>query len=40
MTEADKFASFKDMLEAPKAELGGFGQGFKDGAAVYFHTAQ
>ena len=37
---AGKFASFKDMLQAPKAELGGFGQGFKDGVAVYFHMAQ
>ncbi len=37
---AGKFASFKDMLEAPKAELGGFGQGFKDGVAVYFYLAQ
>jgi len=27
-------------LEAPKAELGGFDQGFKDGVAAYFYMAQ
>jgi hypothetical protein len=35
-----KFQNFKDMFEAPKAELGGFPQGFKDGVAVYFYMAQ
>ena len=37
---AGKYQNYKDMLEAPKAELGGFGQGFKDGVAVYFYMAQ
>jgi hypothetical protein len=39
-----KFASFKDMVDAavqgPKAELGGFDQGFKDAVAIYFHLAR
>jgi len=37
---AGKYQNYKDMMEAPKAELGGFGQGFKDGVAVYFYMAQ
>jgi hypothetical protein len=35
-----KFQNYKEMFEAPKAELGGFSQGFKDGVAVYFYIAQ
>ncbi|MCK5163741.1 MAG: hypothetical protein KAQ72_08495, partial [Desulfobacula sp.] len=37
---AGKYQSYKEMLEVPKAELGGFAQGFKDGVAVYFYLAQ
>ena len=35
-----KFKNYKEMFEAPKAELGGFSQGFKDGVAAYFYMAQ